>query len=94
VRIEILDDAGKDLVSGFRFYESQAGGLGTYFLDSLYADIDLLLLYAGVHRIVFGSYRSWPAAFRSRFSIALRVRSFACEQSSIAVAILYGSGVA
>jgi len=34
VKIEILDEAERDLVEGFRFYESQATGLGDYFLDS------------------------------------------------------------
>jgi hypothetical protein len=36
-------------VDGFEFYERQLPGLGTYFLDSLYADIDSLSLYAGIH---------------------------------------------
>ena len=30
------------------FYERQAPGVGTYFLDSLFADIDSLVLYAGI----------------------------------------------
>jgi len=45
-----------DLMAGFHFYEAQAVGLGDYFLDSLYADIDSLLIYAGVHRVVFEKY--------------------------------------
>ena len=31
--------------------------MGDYFLDSLYSDIDSLLLYAGVHSRHFGKYR-------------------------------------
>lgn len=31
------------------FYERQEAGVGDYFLDSLYADIDALALYAGIH---------------------------------------------
>jgi hypothetical protein len=42
VRIEVLPEAQFDLVSGFRFYERQARGLGQYFLDSLFSDIELL----------------------------------------------------
>jgi hypothetical protein len=42
---------------GFRFYEKQQTGLGGYFLDSLYSDIDSLLLYAGIHSQHFGKYR-------------------------------------
>jgi len=40
VRVEILDEAQEDLIGGFHFYESQEPGLGTYFLDSLFSDID------------------------------------------------------
>ena len=50
MRIEILSDAEDDLVSGARFYERQWVGLGEYFSDSLYSDIDSLLIYAGIHR--------------------------------------------
>jgi hypothetical protein len=48
VKIEILDQAQEDLIQGFRFYESQEPGLGVYFLDCLFSDIDSLLVYAGV----------------------------------------------
>ena len=52
MRIEILDKAEDDLVEGFQFYESQHLGLGAYFLDSLYWDIDSLSLHAGIYRVV------------------------------------------
>ena len=48
MKVEILDKAEDDLVDGFRFYEAQQSGLGSYFLDSLYSDIDSLSLYAGI----------------------------------------------
>jgi len=54
VRIEILDEAEAALIEGFHFYERQEIGLGWYFLDSLFSDIDSLLLYAGTHNIVHG----------------------------------------
>jgi hypothetical protein len=57
MRMEILSEAEKDLVSGARFYEDQGAGLGDYFLNSLYSEIDSLLLYAGIHRVVFGFHR-------------------------------------
>lgn len=50
--LRILDRAENDLVAGYRFYESQAPGLGSYFLDNLYGDIESLHLYAGIHRKV------------------------------------------
>jgi len=49
VRIEILDEAQEDLIQGFHFYESREAGLGSYFLDCLFSDIDSLLVYAGIH---------------------------------------------
>jgi len=47
MRIEILSDATEDLLDGYHFYERQAPGLGDYFLDSLYSDIDSLLVMPG-----------------------------------------------
>ncbi|MDD2740787.1 MAG: hypothetical protein PHV02_00805 [Rhodocyclaceae bacterium] len=41
--------AEQDLLDGYGLYEQQAPGVGTYFLDSLFADIDSLVLYAGIH---------------------------------------------
>ena len=70
MRIEILDDAKDDLVAGYRFYEKQSPGLGSYFLDSLYSDIDSLLLYAGIHLIIFDSFR----CIASRFPFAIYYR--------------------
>jgi len=49
VRIRIFDTAKLDLTDGFEFYEVQASGVGQYFLDALYSDIDSLRLYAGIH---------------------------------------------
>jgi hypothetical protein len=56
VKIKILDLAERDLIEGFRFYEAQEVGLGSYFLTSLYADIESLKLYAGVHEKPFKTY--------------------------------------
>lgn len=49
MNIKILDQAEQDLIEGFHFYEAQQPGLGAYFLDNLYADIESLRLYAGIH---------------------------------------------
>ena len=57
MKIEILPSAREDLAEGFVFYEKQSPGLGSYFLDSLFADIDSLALYGGIHRRVFGAHR-------------------------------------
>ena len=63
MKIEILDEAKDDLISGYHFYETQSPGLGSYFLDSLYSDIDSLFLYAGIHRVIFGSHRCLSRRF-------------------------------
>ena len=55
--IHILASAFSDLADGRDFYERQGEGLGMYFLDSLFSDIDSLALYAGIHRKVFGFHR-------------------------------------
>ncbi len=57
MKVEILDEAEQDLIEGFRFYEAQAGGLGDYFLDSLFSDIDSLQLCAGIHPLHLGQHR-------------------------------------
>lgn len=62
-KIRILDLAVQDLAYGRDFYEIQQEGIGDYFLDSLFADIDALLLYAGVHEQHFGYYRTLAKHF-------------------------------
>ena len=63
MKIEILDEAELDLVDGFHFYEGQEAGLGWYFLDSLFSDVDSLLLYTGIHEKVYGYYRCLSKRF-------------------------------
>ena len=57
MRIRILREAEVDLIEGFNFYELQQAGLGDYFLDTLYSDVESLLVSAGVHPIVFDHHR-------------------------------------
>ena len=57
MKIKLLGSAFRDLADGRDFYERQGEGLGNYFLDSLFSDIDSLALYAGIHRKVFGFHR-------------------------------------
>ena len=54
--IRIQPSALADLREGFRFYEAKELGLGSYFLDTLFSDIDSLQLYAGIHSIHFGRF--------------------------------------
>lgn len=54
--IRVLESAKDDLKSGYRFYEKQATGLGDYFLDTIYSDIDSLIIYSGIHPVRFDLY--------------------------------------
>lgn len=57
MKLRILDLAEADLLNGYQFYESQASGIGSYFMDTLLSDIESLRLYAGIHRQIFGFHR-------------------------------------
>jgi hypothetical protein len=47
--IKVNSSAKKDLKDGYSFYERQEISIGSYFLDSLFSDIDSLKITAGVH---------------------------------------------
>lgn len=63
MRIKILSSAVEDLHIGRLFYEEQAEGIGAYFFDSLFSDIDSLALYAGIHPKVYGYHRMLAKRF-------------------------------
>ena len=68
MRIAILDRAEQDLIEGFRFYEDQGEGLGSYFLTNLNADIDSLNVSAGIHR---KPYKDYHRLLSRRFPFAI-----------------------
>ncbi|WP_017395602.1 type II toxin-antitoxin system RelE/ParE family toxin [Acinetobacter haemolyticus] len=57
MKIRILDLTIQDLEKGRNFYEKQQQDLGEYFLDSMFADIESLQLYMGIHSQYLGYYR-------------------------------------
>ena len=57
MNLRILASAFDDLADGLDFFERQGEDLGGYFLSSIFSDIDSLVLYAGIHRKVFGFHR-------------------------------------
>ena len=63
MKIRILPSALDDLYNGGLFYEKQGKELGEYFFDSLFSDIDSLILYAGIHQKYFGYYRMLSKRF-------------------------------
>jgi len=83
VIVRILESARKDLVDGYYFYEKQADGIGTYFLESIYSDIDSLINNAGIHPVYFGEYHRLLAA-RFPFAVYYKVR----EDTALVYAVL------
>ena len=53
----IPPSALEDLERGKAFYEEQGEGLGDYFTNSLFSDIDSLALYRGIHSRHWGYHR-------------------------------------
>lgn len=68
MKISFLSHARDDLRAGFYFYDDKESGLGAYFLESLYADIDSLKIFAGIHEIHFVKYYR---ALSKRFPYAI-----------------------
>ena len=54
--VKILSAASKDLVNGHKFYERQSPGVGEYFIDEIFAEIDTLKLNGGIHPKYIGTY--------------------------------------
>jgi plasmid stabilization system protein ParE len=61
--VEIREEARGDLHVGYRFYEEQTAGLGRYFLECIFADIDALRQFAGIHESVDGYQRMLSKRF-------------------------------
>ena len=78
MKIKLLSSAMEDLYEGRLFYEKQGEGLGEYFFDSLFSDIDSLTLYGGIHPQFFGYHRM----LSKRFPYAVYYR---VEEESVVV---------
>jgi len=59
----ILNEAVTDLSDGKFFYDQKEIGVGDYFWDSLLADIESLVIYAGIHNKRCGFYRMFAKRF-------------------------------
>jgi plasmid stabilization system protein ParE len=73
MKVQILDEAEQDLLDGAHFYEMQISGLGEYFLNSLFSDIDSLQIYGGIHSVHFGYHRLLSKRFP--FAVYYRVEN-------------------
>ena len=83
MKIRVLSAAARDLIDGYHFYEKQAPGVGMYFLDALYTDIDSLVVNAGIHPLYFGRYYRLLSG-RFPFAVYYRVE----EQIATVYAVL------
>ena len=83
---KILPSGFRDLAESRDFYDQRDPGLGSYFLESLFSDIESLRIYAGIHRKVFGYHRllarRFPFAiyYRMEGKIAVVCRILDCRR--------------
>ncbi len=95
MRIEILVSAQDDLIAGYNFYENRSQGLGNYFLDSLFSDIDSLRLFAGIHSVHSDAITGCcPSGFPSLSTIESRGTWRASMRFSTVVEIPMGLPIA
>ncbi len=67
MKIRLLSIAARDLERARDFYDRQGEGLGNYFLDTLFSDIDSLALFGGVHN----KFRGYHRLISKRFPFAV-----------------------
>ena len=58
-----LKEVSNDLNEGKEFYDQREAGVGDYFWDSLVADIESLIIYAGIHNIKYSFNRMLSKRF-------------------------------
>src|SRR5687767_554894 len=61
--VVILEDAAADIELGRRFYESCEAGVGDYFVEAILADLDSLVIFAGIHPVYFSFHRMLSRRF-------------------------------
>jgi len=79
MKVQILSESEQDLLDGFSFYEAQEAGLGDYFLDTLFSDIDSLQIVRRYPCPAFRLLSSAVPAFSLRHLLSGRGQ---CRQSS------------
>jgi hypothetical protein len=61
--VVILKEVAGDLNDGKDFYDQREPGVGNYFWDSLFADLESLIIYAGIHEREYGLHRMLAKRF-------------------------------
>ncbi len=80
MKVKLLSTALEDLYEARLFYERQGEGLGEYFFDSLFSDIDSLILMLGVTRKYLVIIECWPKGFLTQFITRLNKRLQLCGE--------------
>ena len=80
--IHVLQEAASDLESGKQFYDDNQPGIGHYFMDSLFSDIESLFIYAGIHKTV----HDFHCMFAKRFPYAIYY--YVEDEEAFVVAVL------
>ena len=62
-QVVVLSEAASDIEQGMGFYEMIEQGVGSYFRDSIIADLRRLGLYFGEHSVHFGFFRALSLRF-------------------------------
>lgn len=71
MHVELRVEARNDLLEAAAFYESKRDGLGRYFLNHLFADLQSLESQGGIHERAYGLHRK--LAERFPFAIYYRI---------------------
>ncbi len=80
-QVIVLEEAVEDIERGRAFYDRQESGVGSYFADSIIAEIEGLGLLHGIHSKHFGFHRRLSDRFP--FGIYYRETSEATEVFAI-----------
>ena len=59
----LIKEVANDLKDGKSFYDQREAGVGDYFWDSIIADIESLVIYAGIHNRRYGLHRMLAKRF-------------------------------
>jgi plasmid stabilization system protein ParE len=63
MKLRLLRSAIEDLAEGRSFYDLQQPGIGDYFFDSIFSDIEALASQAGIHSLHFKFHRLLASRF-------------------------------
>ncbi|MCX7100743.1 MAG: type II toxin-antitoxin system RelE/ParE family toxin [Methylobacter sp.] len=73
MKVHVLRSAVNYLAKARKFYDRQEAGIGDYFFDSFFSEIDSLVLFGGIHSVHFGFHRL--LAKRFPYAIYYKVRN-------------------